>query len=279
MSVSIFASAVRPLLWEKCFKSFHGTSCDFEVIFSGHNTKEEVDPFINEYPFFKYIHTARIKPAQNYQLALSNCTKETVLWFCDDGEVPNDVIGQAYKYWKSQNNEKLILSIQTKESGYGLPKGQLFDMNCHRFFGGNNTTPLMAPLGLMSRAFLNKLGGIDRRYVAGQYENDLVMRAIVEGGSVQIFGDERCFIDIDHLGKSIMIGESTDQNTFLDRPFAKGYEKDREVLERSWTIAKGQMIKKTLAPGIKVYERSDSFEPFEDTDILTKSQSNKGIWI
>lgn len=268
MSVSIFASAVRPLLWEQCFKSIHGTSCDFEVVFSGHNTKEEVEHFIKEYPFFKYIHTSRIKPAQNYQISLSNCTKEVVVWTADDAEYPNDVIGKAYKYWKEKNNEKLILSIQTKESGYGLPVGQLFDMNMHRFFGGNRRTPLMAPLGMMSRKFLDKLGGIDRRYVSGQYENDIVMRAYEQGATVEIFGNHKCFIDIDHLGKSIMIGESTNQNDFRDRPFATGYAKDREVLEGSWKqTPQGSFI------------RLDKFEPYEDKNILTVSQSNKGKWI
>ena len=85
-----------------------------------------------------------------------------MIWIADDCEFPNDVIGKAYKYWKEQQNEKLILSIQTKESGYGLPEGQLFDMNLHRFFGGRRTTPLMAPLGLMSRKYLDELGGIDQ---------------------------------------------------------------------------------------------------------------------
>lgn len=262
MSVSIFASAVRPKLWKSCFDSFEGTSCDFEIVFSGFNTEEEIEPF-KEYPFFKYIHTGRIKPAQNYQVSLNHCTKETVVWFCDDAECPNDVIGKAYNYWKSQNNEKLILSIQTKESGYNLPEGKLFNMDNHRFFGYKKDSPLMAPLGMMSRLYLEKLGGIDRRYICGQYENSTVMQAYADGGKVEIFGDKDCYIDIDHLGKSYLIGESKTQNEFLKRPFAKGYASDRKVLENSW--ARGDLA---------VMIRRDKFEPFEDKDLYTKSQSN-----
>lgn len=267
MSVSIFASAVRPLLWKSCFDSFKNTSCDFEVIFSGHNTKEEVEPFIKEYPFFKYIHTARIKPAQNYQVSLNHCNGETVIWTADDAEARGDIIGKAYKYWKSQNNDKLILSIQTKETGYNLPIGKFFNMNHHSFFGFRPETPLMAPLGFMSREFLNKLGGLDRRYVCGQYENDIVMRAIIQGAKVEIFGDKDAYIDIDHLGKSLAIGESKREQDFLNRPFARGYHKDREILEGSWV--KNKQV---------TFTRNDSFEPYEDIDLLTKSQSNKGIW-
>ena len=213
---------------------------------------------------FKYIHTGNIKPAQCYEIARRNATGELVCWVADDCEFANDVIGKAYNFWKERNNEKLILSIQTKESGYNLPNGALFDMRIHRFFGGANSTPLMAPLGMISRAFLNHLGGIDRRYISGQYENDIVMRAYQEGGTVKIFGDATCFIDIDHLGKSFITGESKTENDFLKRPFAEGYPNDRKVLESSWSDSLLHMKK----------ERADKFEPFEDKDILIKSQSN-----
>lgn len=264
MSVSIFASAVRPQMWDACFKSFEGTSCDFEVVFSGHNTPEEVAPFAEKYPFFKYIHTARIKPSQNYQIALNNCTKETVIWYCDDAEAPNDVIGKAYRYWKEQNNEKLILSIQTKENGLGQKEMYMMDMNVHRFFGGRGSTPLMAPLGMMSRKYLEQLGGIDRRYICGQYENDIVMRIYADGGKCEIFGDDNCVIEIDHLGKC------EGRDGFYNRPFGQGYPTDRKVLEKSWVKDNGVMRK-----------RQDEFEPFTDDNLLTKSQSNNlpELWV
>lgn len=271
-NVTLFASAVRPLLWNSFLDSLKGTSCTYEVVFAGHCKREEVNPFLDKYSFFKYIHTGHIKPSQAYEVARRNSIGETILWTADDAESPNNVIGKAYDYWKSQNNEKLILSIQTKESGYGLPEGKLFNMNNHRFFGGQMNTPLMAPLALMSRNFLNNLGGIDRRYVCGQYENDLVMRAYTEGSKVEIFGSEDCFIDIDHLGKSIMIGESTTHRSFLRRPFAKGYEIDRSVLEKSW--CKNGVV-------LPNQRRYDNFEPFENINILTESQSNNipEMWI
>lgn len=264
MSVSIFASAVRPKMWDACLSSFQDTSCDFEVIFVGHCTKEEVKPFTDKYPFFKYIHTEYIKPSQCYQIGLNYSTKETVLWFCDDGEMINDIVGKAYKYWKSQKNEKLILSIQTRE--FYLSSGDGFcDMKKHAFYGGKTNSPLMAPLGLLSRKVLNDLGGIDRRYISGQYENQAVMMILAQGGHVEIFGDRHSYIEIDHINKSKKCGESTTHQEFLNRPFARSYQHDRKILE-SVCSYEGKNIK------------IESFEPFEDKDILTKSQSYKGEW-
>lgn len=268
INVSIFASAVRPLMWESCLSSFLSTSCNFEVIFGGFCTMEEVKPFLVKYPFFRYIHTENIKPAQVYEIARRACRGNTVIWFCDDGEVQNNVIGKAYNYWKSQNNEKLILSLQTKESGYGLPQGQLFNMKLHTFFGYNPFTSLMAPIGMMSRKFLADLGGFDRRFVCGQYENFCVKLACQYGAKVEIFGNNEIYVDIDHLGKSLLIGESKKEEDFLNRPFAKGYTIDRQVLEKSWVLPNGQESPVLL----------DEFEPYENKDLLTKSQSNKGIW-
>ncbi len=226
---------------------------------------------------WKYISTEDIKPSQCYEIARRHCTGEVVVWVADDCEFPNDVLGKAYRYYKSQNNEKLILSIQTRESGYQLPVGQLFDMNMHRFFGYRVQTPLMAPLGMMNRKFLDSLGGIDRRYVCGQYENDIVMRAYNEGAAVEIFGDRNCFIDIDHLGKSLAIGESKVEADFIKRPFAMGYPHDRSILEGSWCRKEARGMVVPVIDG--KHQRNDTFEPFSDVELLTKSQSFTGKWI
>ncbi len=193
---------------------------------------------------------------------------------------------KSYDYWKSKNDEKLILSLQTKESGYGSKDGKLFDMNEHRFFSWVNDSPLMAPIFMMSRKFLDELGGIDQRYVCGQYENDIVMRAYQHGATVEVFGNKDLYVDIDHLSKSIQVGESIDQESFLNRPFASGYQKDREVLENSWTTFDNDKMFKRLQAGerpLTMREISavqlDTFEPYPEKIPLDYSLSNKGKWI
>lgn len=293
VQVSIFASAVRPKLWDSLIESLEGTSCTYEIIFAGFSM-----PYVawelDKIPNFKYITTDNIKPAQCYEIARRHCQGEVVVWIADDCEFPNDVIGKAYKYWKEKNNEKLILSIQTKESGYGNPKGSLFNMDVHRFFGGDVNTPLMAPLGMMSRKFLEDLGGIDNRYICGQYENDIVMRAYSKGATVEIFGGADCYIDIDHLGKSILTGESKGESDFRDRPFATGYEHDRKILEGSWCLPDRNLSLNDMLGIIRKRKNNmlypsdtrpisntqlDKFEPYSKDISLIESESYKGKWM
>lgn len=303
MEVSLFASSNRPKLYESFFKSIKGTSVEFEVVFSGNCNLSDLELFndwfnrglIGKNPDvpacqWRYYVTKNIKPAQCYEIARRACSGQVVLWVADDFEFPNDVIGKAYRYWKSQDNEKLILSIQTRETGYRLPQGAMFDMRDHCFFGYQRSTPLMAPAALMSRKVLEDIGGIDRRYVCGQYENDIVMRVLAIGGKVEVFGGTDCFIDIDHLGKSFKIGESKTEFDFLKRPFATGYQEDRAVLERSWVdsikrfkyISKtGEVIRNRWIVPDALPARYDEFEPFtfDETKILQESESIRGQWI
>lgn len=289
VKVSLFASAVRPQLWPAFFKSLEGTSFEYEIVFSGNKMQRGwawgMERKLNDNKFvgepFKYIETRNLKPSQCYEIARRNCQGEVVVWVADDCEFPNDVIGKAYKYWKSKKNEKLILSLQTKESGYGCKDGKLFPMKEHTFYSLMPDTPLMAPLGMMSREYLDQLGGLDRRYICGQYENDIVMRAYADGATVEIFGDETCYIDIDHLAKSIAIGESTDEESFRERPFAKGYNIDRQVLENSWTTFDEKEAFLRLQAGERPFTlrrvsktQLDKFEPYSNPVSLTKSEGN-----
>jgi len=268
IKVSLFASAVRPKIWTYFLDSLKDESVDVEVVFGGHCRPEEVGQFLKKYENLKYIHTARIKPAQVYEVTRRACKGEVVVWVADDAEFVGGVLSKAYEYWRAMKNEKLILSLQTKESAYGNREGTFFDMKDHAFFGFDKSTPLMAPLAMMSRKYLDSLGGIDRRYVCGQYENDIVMRVYADGGDVEIFGDRQSYIWIDHLQKSIACGESKNESDFLKRPFAKGYGVDRSILEKSWAVGR-RVLNKQI----------DEFQPFSDENILTESQSNKGIWI
>lgn len=281
VQVSLFASAVRDKMWPEFFKSLEGTTIECEVVFAGPLKSGLNCPELPLGVTFKFIETENLKPSQCYHIASKCCTGETISWSCDDANYSKDVLGKAYRYWKSKKNEKLILSIQTKESGYGQKDGKLFPMHEHTFFSQMPETPLMAPMNLMSREFFNRLGGLDKRYICGQYENDIVMRAYQNGGEVEIFGDENCYIEIDHLRKSIEIGESVDEESFRERPFAKGYANDRAVLEASWTTFDQVEAFKRLERGERPFSlrtvspvQLDKFQPYSDKDILIKSQGN-----
>lgn len=264
IKVSLIASSVRPQFYKTFLDTLAGTSVEYEVIFVGNKYPDNIfgpqDPNIHAIEYtrpievnengpmmFRYILAQNIKPAQCYEIARRYAKGETVIWTADDCEHTPDVVGKAYRFWKSLNDEKAILSIQTLENG------MLCNMLDHSFFGWHRNSPLMAPLGLMSRDYLDKIGGFDRRYCCGQYENDVVMRTIADGGRVEIFGDRQNCIVIDHYRKHGIV-----------RPFAKGYNHDRSILEGSW-----------VKDGKTSLVRNDAFEPYEGTapDLLGKSQS------
>lgn len=267
--VSLFASSVRPLFYPELFKSLESTTVDYEVVFAGNNPPGDcgyIDSCKN-LDNFQYITTANIKPVQCYEIARRACKGEVIVWIPDDAEFHNDVIGQAYRFWKGEKNEKLILSIQTREYYLERNKGRdegLCDMFQHTFTGCKGHQ-LMAPIGMASRKYIDSLGGIDRRYVCGQWDNDIVCSAYLDGAVVEVVGDKDTHVEIDHVGKNERLTGEKGYAAHNRRPFATGYAHDRKILETSWGRTGGN-------------KRFDLHEPFEDKDILTISQSHKGMW-
>jgi hypothetical protein len=285
--VSLIASAIRTPLYQMFLDSLAGTSVNVEVIFSGHVWPKYVGPKRGGVLYrkgkveFKYILTEFIKPAQCYEVARRAATGDVIVWVADDCEFINDVLGKGYRFWESLGNKKAVLSIQTKEYYLSSPTSvdaNFCDMTLHSFIGGNPRTPRMAPLGMMSREYLEELGGIDRRYICGQYENDVMMRVYADGGGLAMFGDKETYIDINHIEKQRIVQPGATWQDFQCRPFALGYTHDRKILEGSWITPEGfKMHISGMAFKIPP-KRNDVFEPFTDENLLTVSQGPKGIW-
>lgn len=255
IQISLFSASIRPHLYKAFFESLKASSVTYEVVFAGPVNVSQNKHILDECQNLKFIETKNIKPSQCYEIARRHCTGELVQWTADDAEYSPDCLGKAYEFWHSFNDRKTILSIQTKENN------DLCDMDLHSFQGANTATPLMAPLGLMDRMFLEELGGCDRRYICGQYENDIVMRAYEVGGKVYQFKDG--VIILDHYAKHGPDHEG--------RTFAQGYCDDRAVLEKSWGHL-GELLKT---------KRSDEFEPFVEDGLFERSQCpfKGGIWV
>jgi len=257
--ISLIASSIRPHLYEAMFKSLEGTSVKFEIVFAGNKPMNFLN-HINDRKipsYFKYITTADIKPAQCYEVARRAATGELVLWMADDCEFPDDVLGKAYRFYKENCGYKDIVSIQSKEH---YDKWYLCDFEAHHFDGVDKSTPKMAPLGLMNRKYMDELGGPDRRFICGQWDNELVMRLYNDGGN--LFQFDGASIELDHKNKH-------DQafGISAERPFGQGYAHDRRILEGAW------MKDKEMLPGPPYQRFDDGFEPYEEKDLLTVSQS------
>jgi len=277
IKVSLFASSIRPHLYEYFFKSLEGTSVEYEVVFAGNSDLDILKNFVHNfyldqqentyhwsYPLLdyyncKYIKTANIKPAQCYEITRRNCVGEVVIWVADDCEFPNDVIGKAYRFYKEKCGYKDIVSIQSREN-YGI--WQMCDITHHKFFSASAGAPKMAPLGMINREYFQELGGIDRRFISGQWDNELLMRVYKDGGNLHHFSD--AYIELDHINK-----HDPKFGISAERPFGQGYAHDRRVLEGAWG-QRGQM-KYSEFPNFTRYD--EGFEPYESETILTKSES------
>lgn len=217
MSISLIASSVRHHLWLEFMDSLKNETIDYEVIFAGNLDTFQVRPYLERYKNLKYIHTGNIPPAQCYAVALAYATKKLVMWVADDCEFSEGLLSNVCKLHNSFCKDNILISIKTNENSTNN------DLNDHRFFGSNINTPLMAPLGVISRDYLMQLGGLDRRFICGQYENDIAMRVYADGGCVVKY--EEGVVNIEHLKKH---GKGT--------KFWTGYNHDRKVLEDTWVI-------------------------------------------
>lgn len=263
--ISVFASSIRPHLWKFFFNSIKENDLPFEVVFAGNLPDDLVRAFApkaNEFKpnqFFHYIPLGNIKPAQAYEIACRNCEGELVHWTADDAEYSPHLLDEVLKFWGQLDDPTAIISCQTIEDG------NFVILEHHRLFGAAFNTPQMAPLGFMSREFYNELKGIDQRFLSGQWDNDLLMRAYNSGAKVHLFMD-RGEVSLHHSNKH-------QGNTGT---FRSAYPHDRKILEGAWAPeGRNQNI------GSAPFKRFDGgFEPFDRdaVDFYYRSQGPKGNW-
>lgn len=249
IKISLVASSIRPLLWKDFYSSLLSNHhVDFEIIFVG-NAVVDHNLIKKQYPKLKYIETS-VKPSQCYEIGFRHSTGELIHWTADDATYEAELLDRFYEYYMSKGDYKLILEPTTVENGRDCT-------DHHHFFGGQHETPVMAPFGFMSKKLMLEIGGYDRRFITGQSENDLIMRAYEVGAKVEIMKD-RVFVN---HGKH-KNGESVfraGENGF--------YHKDRKVLESCW-----------CQDGKVSSVRLDELQSFDDHNILLETQGEKGKW-
>ena len=254
MDISLFMSAARPKWWERMYQSLVGNKCQWEIVAvgptRGHNFPSSLTDNFN----FQYCD---YKPNQCYAAASYLCRGE-LIGYCADDALYNsyslDKIWEAYqKYGK-----KTILAQSTIENGKDVTDE-------HFFFRHDTSTPRMAPMGFINREWFWELGGIDRNFICGQYEQDVVMRAYQDGGSLRNVRESKVFLNHEQVHGGLW---NKLNYKFGKRSFRKGYWSDRKFLEECWVLPNGKISNKRLLP----------LHPFEYSTILTTPQGPKGDW-
>ena len=244
VKISLCASAIRTKVWEKCLNSLKDNTIKYEVIFAG-DIRPEFD--LSKYPEFIYIYTT-VKPAQAYECCFRQAQGELISWTADDTTYPPKALDNMYKFMKSFKDNKVVGAFRTIEDNRDIT-------DVHRFRGRDNDAPRMAPFGVVDRLLFKQLGGYDRRFICGQSENDVVMRFYEIGGRVEI---SNIPVYVNH----------NEAHHASGTVFRSGYYKeDRKVLEDAWM--EGDII---------LSKRKYPIESFEDNEIITKTQSQKGQW-
>jgi hypothetical protein len=207
-------------------------------------------------------------------------------WCADDCSyndfIPN-VLDKGYERWKEAekrhgNDGKTIIALNPCEDG-GFPQAKF-----HRFWGGWEETPVMAPLGLVPRHYLCDEGqGGDKYFVSGQSENDICMRVLEDGGRVEMALDIKLYIHHRQVHPRDNTGKERNY-------FRKWYPKDRERLENCWVKGGYGFYEKMNAHKSNRDARKEvvsrlsktrlcPVEPFEKTaDVCSVTQGEKGQW-
>lgn len=224
VDISIVASAIRPQYWGRFMQSLESNKCSYEVIFVG-----PVPPYITEgnNPKLRWIESKEC-PALCYEIGFRKAKGRLIGWSADDAiyeEGALDII------WE-KNSYKTILAMTLYEDYGGGFQDNTAGQKLGIWFGA----PLMAPFGFIDRWWLSQLGGIDRNFTFGQWENDLVMRALQDGGKLKVMSP-RCGVWVDH---------QKCHNGVKGTDFSKtGFKIGRDYLKRCW-VRFGIVQKKRL---------------------------------
>ena len=256
IDVSIIGPCHRPHYWMELYNSIRKSTHNIEFIFV---TDKKPDFKLPDN--FRYIYST-VKPAQCVEIAIREARGEVIHWTSDPTTYRNISIDMGYNMYKKANNYKTMIrfrnfegskvNLKTRETTqyhnflhrtqYSRDHPEIYDSKVY---------PMM-PYGMMSRKLIEEVGRLDRRFVAGQWDNDLVMRAYAIGATM-----------IDNpLAIAYTSTEKHDGEWHLRGPMHY-YESD--LLIKLWV--KNYHI--TL-------ERQMPLEPFEDKDLLTVSQGIKG---
>lgn len=239
--IGIVASAHRPQNWMNLYKSIGDNQVDFELVFVGPNPPDYELP-----KNFRFIRSL-VKPTQCVEIAVRNTTASLIMDIADDCEFNTlRPLDKLYSFYKSGNSDKLIVSSRL------MTNGKDDSHFAHRFFAGDESTPVMDLCGLLSRKFYRDLGGIDRNFIAVMWSLDIAMRVYASGGRV-VLSDVYINEDRNKSAGSNLYGEF--------------WRHDRTLLESLWT-----------KNGKIHFHRTKPVEPFDDFNILNASQGPRGRW-
>jgi len=240
-TISVICSASRPENWMGLYESIGENDVSIELVFVGPNR-----PTYDLPDNFRFIQS-NVKPAQCWEIASRSAIGEYIVYVTDDLIYLTDrPMDKLYEIHKTSGNPNLVVS-----SMYNFPEGW------NRFFSGDMDSPLVALCWMVPAKLWRELGGIDRRFVAVCWDIDMTMRVVASGGEIltsDVYIDEK----IDMPNKPRSRGSTL---------YSDHLSSDRALLDSLWSTN-----------GKAHYDRTLTFEPLFDKNLISRSQEPQGRW-
>lgn len=231
--ISLCASAVRVKDWKAFYRSTVNNSIPYEVVFVG-----DVQPDF-DLPRNFHWHYSKAKPTQCWEAAIRLSRGKYISITADDAEYADGSLDSAVRFMDTRFNHRTVGAFQTIENGTLITDSHFYKEK------------RMAPFFIFNRGYYTYLGGADKRFIGGMWENDVIMRVWEDGGSVEKV--DNAFVSVDHLRKHNATSKSCEWHWKYSFP----------LLESLW---------------VNKDKRTDPVQEFDDKDILRLSQGEKGDW-
>lgn len=239
--ISIIASAIRPENWPGLYENIGENDIEYELVFVGPN-----EPTFSLPDNFKYIKS-NVKPAQCVEIAARHASGTHLLWTADDHLFTDTrSLDKLWELYSSFDHDNIIVS-----TALDAPEGW------NRFGQYGGESPKLALCGLMSMRLWRDIGGVDRRFIAVNWDHDVCMRVIEQGGEI-VLSD--VFMDVD-----IVLPDRPDSRGTLLYDEVRSY--DSALLKSLWSSENN-----------KDFSRTSPLEPLSNEKILERSQQPQGRW-
>ena len=234
--VSVYGPSRRVNEWVGIYNMLSTPGVDLELVFAG--------PVVCDTPLPSNIKviTTQVKPAQAAEIARRACTGDYIMNIADDCIFPKDILNTFISIYKNLPAEDVMLTAL-----FGF-RGN-YTVATHRLNCGDVQSPVVPVSGFLSMELSNRIGGIDKNFVALYWDLDLAMRLYQLGGRVQLETNILFYED-----------ESKQANSSLFNTYGSS---DRLYFNMLWGDGKS-------------HTRTLPVQEFDDKDILLYSQGNKG---
>lgn len=115
-----------------------------------------------------------------YAIGFRESKSDILHWASDDVEYAPHSIDAIYDFYSRTDDDKVAATFREFEKRTGEETTHTHTMMRTYKVGSR----LLAPWGIIKKSFYNRIGGIDRRFIGTEWENDLSLRIYEKDGYI-----------------------------------------------------------------------------------------------